>query len=69
MVTEKDHEYCLRCGRKLKNPEARERGYGNICYKKVQFTGKKLFDGVAYLQSCNKKEPVQAGSFLIGSTC
>ena len=45
MVTEKDHEYCLRCGRKLKNKNARERGYGNICYKKLE-SGKlnKLFD-------------------------
>lgn len=29
-----DHEFCLRCGRKLKNALARERGYGLICYKK-----------------------------------
>lgn len=31
-----DHEYCLRCGRKLKNPAARERGYGVICLKKLK---------------------------------
>ena len=31
----KDHEFCLRCGRKLKNPQARERGYGMICYGKL----------------------------------
>lgn len=30
-----EHEYCLRCGRKLKNPKARLLGYGNICYKKI----------------------------------
>lgn len=30
-----DHEYCLRCGRKLKNPVARERGYGAICVRKM----------------------------------
>ena len=30
----KEHEYCLRCGRKLKNPDARILGYGIICYKK-----------------------------------
>ena len=31
----KDHEYCLRCGRKLKNPIAREKGYGIVCEKKM----------------------------------
>ena len=36
MDTEKDHEFCLRCGRKLKNQQARERGYGNICFKKLK---------------------------------
>ena len=25
---------CLRCGRKLKTPEAQERGYGNVCWNK-----------------------------------
>lgn len=25
---------CLRCGRLLKNPEAKERGYGEVCWKK-----------------------------------
>ena len=33
---ENEHEYCLRCGRKLKNPEARILGYGVICYKKLK---------------------------------
>lgn len=32
---EDEHEYCLRCGRKLKNPEARILGYGLVCYKKM----------------------------------
>lgn len=32
----KEHEYCLRCGRKLKNPKAREIGYGKICFQKVK---------------------------------
>ena len=32
----KEHEYCLRCGRKLKNEEARLKGYGEICYKKMR---------------------------------
>lgn len=32
----KEHEYCLRCGRKLKNPIARQKGYGAVCEKKLQ---------------------------------
>ena len=43
MVTEKDHEYCLRCGRKLKNPSAREKGYGAICERKMKVNNSKLF--------------------------
>lgn len=31
----KEHEFCLRCGRRLKNPKARELGYGAICEKKI----------------------------------
>ncbi len=27
---------CRRCGRKLKNPESIELGFGNICYKKFR---------------------------------
>lgn len=32
----KDHEFCIRCGRKLKNPQARAKGYGLICEKKMK---------------------------------
>ena len=32
----KEHEFCLRCGRKLKNPEARLKGYGIVCEKKLK---------------------------------
>lgn len=41
----KEHEYCLRCGRKLKNQDARLLGYGTICYKKsrTDSTKKSLF--------------------------
>lgn len=35
-MEKKDHEFCLRCGRKLKNPIAREKGYGAVCEKKMQ---------------------------------
>ena len=40
----RDHEYCLRCGRKLKNPMARERGYGAVCEVKMRHEkGHRLF--------------------------
>ena len=31
----KEYDYCLRCGRKLKNLDARKIGYGTVCYKKM----------------------------------
>lgn len=37
------HEHCLRCGRKLKNPDAQKLGYGAVCFKKMQSSGKRLF--------------------------
>ncbi len=37
----KEHEFCLRCGRKLKNPEARIKGYGIVCEKKMKQSQKK----------------------------
>lgn len=40
----KVHEHCLRCGRKLKNPDAQKLGYGAVCFKKMQSFGKRLFD-------------------------
>ena len=33
---DKEYNYCLRCGRKLKNPKARQAGYGDICLAKIQ---------------------------------
>ena len=42
-IEKKEHEICLRCGRKLKNPDARKLGYGAVCYKKMQTGGKRLF--------------------------
>ena len=36
----KEYSFCLRCGRKLKNPKFRQRGYGDVCWKKVN--GKKV---------------------------
>ena len=29
-----EFQYCLRCGKKLKSQEAKERGMGKICYEK-----------------------------------
>lgn len=29
-----EHEHCIRCGRRLKNKEARQIGYGKVCAKK-----------------------------------
>ena len=31
-----EHDRCLRCGRKLKNSNARLLGYGTICYNKIR---------------------------------
>ena len=41
----KEHNYCLRCGRKLKNIENRILGYGPVCYEKIrqEHVSKKLF--------------------------
>jgi len=33
---EKEYEFCLRCGRKLKNPDNRRIGYGKTCEKKMK---------------------------------
>ena len=35
----KEFDYCLRCGRKLKNPKARLIGYGVICLNKIKHLG------------------------------
>ena len=35
-MQEKDHEYCLRCGRKLKNLRARQIGFGSVCERKMK---------------------------------
>lgn len=40
-MKQKEHEYCLRCGRKLKNPIARLQGYGVVCARKMQTEQKK----------------------------
>ena len=41
---QKDHDRCLRCGRKLKSEEARKIGYGKVCLEKTKKCGiKRLF--------------------------
>lgn len=37
----KEYEYCLRCGRKLKNKEARIIGYGTVCERKMKVKHRK----------------------------
>ena len=39
----KEYKYCLRCGRKLKNENARKIGYGPVCEKKSKKRQKPLF--------------------------
>jgi len=42
---DKEYEFCLRCGRKLKSPETRLKGYGTVCEKKMRTVGKiRLFE-------------------------
>lgn len=36
-----EYQYCIRCGRKLKTPEARERGMGKVCAEKYKEKQKK----------------------------
>lgn len=43
-MEKREHEFCLRCGRRLRSAEARSVGYGAICRKKVIAAGRKLFD-------------------------
>ena len=40
----KEYQYCLRCGRKLKNPEYRKVGMGKVCQEKAKkYDHKPLF--------------------------
>lgn len=43
--TDKEYQYCLRCGRKLKSTENRLRGMGPICWEKSHIEyRRRLFD-------------------------
>jgi len=56
-MEKKDHEYCLRCGRKLKNPTAREKGYGMVCEKKMQIDNvRRLFENTTQPHSSQKNK-------------
>lgn len=39
----REYDFCKRCGRRLKKPDARQLGYGAVCYRKVKSDGRKLF--------------------------
>lgn len=40
-----DNNYCLRCGRKLKDPDNRIKGMGPICWEKSHLEqSRRLFD-------------------------
>ena len=44
-MEKKEYQFCLRCHRKLKNPEYRKIGYGKICLEKSKNSEKsRLFD-------------------------
>ena len=36
------YEYCLRCGKKLRNVDAKQKGMGKICWEKTQTEKKKM---------------------------
>ena len=37
----KDYGFCLRCGRRLRTKEARQKGYGAVCEKKLKIDKQK----------------------------
>jgi hypothetical protein len=39
-----EYDRCQRCRRALKNPEARKRGYGAICFAKIRAAIGPLFE-------------------------
>jgi len=38
---DKEYKFCLRCGRKLKDPEHKRIGYGPVCLEKSKHTDMK----------------------------
>ncbi len=50
-VVKNEHEFCLRCGRKLKNSYAREVGYGAVCLRKLRIDSSKPLFGKGNLHS------------------
>lgn len=44
---EKEHKYCKRCGRQLKNVDAKIKGYGPVCEKKMQTDKKRRLFTIA----------------------
>lgn len=57
MQEKKEYEFCLRCGRKLKTPIAREKGYGAVCEQKLRVEQSvRLFETMPHLQSSQKEK-------------
>lgn len=53
----KEHEYCVVCGRRLKNPKYRVLGFGPVCEKKRNNRKRRLF--YEDTQSIDKAERLQ----------
>ena len=51
---EKEYIYCLRCGRRLKNPEYRKVGMGKTCLEKSKRDSKNLLFRRKYADSNTK---------------
>ena len=54
-MEKQEYQFCIRCGRRLKTQEARERGMGKICAEKyIEKEGKKkLFERGKIDATCN----------------
>lgn len=59
---DKEYEFCLRCGRKLKNPEARKTGFGMVCKRKMEVNARKNLIDLYYSTAYNK----DVGSYYPG---
>lgn len=56
-MNDKDYIYCLRCGRKLRNPEYRKIGMGKICQEKAKREkATPLFRPISWREYANSKD-------------
>lgn len=51
---DKEYQFCLRCGRKLKNPEARKLGMGKVCERKTEVKARQNLIDLYYFTMYNK---------------